>query len=171
MTTLADGIVISFTAPEWDIERKSAYVISKTEVVIKDVAMPVNHLDGGYSGQFLQSHGAAHTWLLDPEHNHRLFHYTLIKFPSTHPIENLYSVNTAGAAIDPKISWFSPPVSRAATGGPTRDVHWAVALSNAKVRFQMIAPTASAAETPMQRAMREACTAARTGNVFHSNPR
>jgi hypothetical protein len=172
MTTLADGVIISYTAPEIDIELTAAYVISKNEVVVKTMSMPFNHLHGGYSGKFLQSHGAAHTWLLDPEHNHRMFHYTLIKFPLTHPIENLFSELPTGASIDPKISWFAPPTTHVTHAEPTSDVHWPVALSNSKVRFQLAAPPS--AETPMQRAMREARTeaqtAARSGNLFHSNP-
>jgi hypothetical protein len=167
MNNLADGTILSFTAPEVDIVHTAAYVIGKYEVAIKTIAMSYNHLHGGYSGKFIQSYGTAHSFLLDPEHSYRLFHYILVKFPSTHPVENLFSVNTAGAAIDPKISWYAPPPGQPAASA-TSDVHWPVALSNTKVRFQMLTPLPTD-ETPLQRAMREARDTARRGNLFHSN--
>jgi hypothetical protein len=168
MTHLADGIIFNVDGQEADVERSGVFIISRHEVLVKMMTMGYNQLYGFYSGEYNQSYGTAHSYLLDPEYNSRLYHYILFRLPSSHPVENLFSENAAGAAVDPKVSWFAPPTAARAQTDASAEGQWAIAFTNTKSRFQMNAPPGT--ETPMQRAMRQGRAHALAGNIFQSNP-
>jgi hypothetical protein len=154
-TFYADGLLLTLRCEHPDFAKSlaCAWLLSKTEVLLKYPIESCNMTRGYYHGIYEQPHKAFVAYVNDPVFPRRQFHLVLLKFPTSHPLENLFSRNPVGAKLDPHFLWCSyehldPKVPW------VHYVQFAVALTTTKERLNLQAEIP--VETPEQRATREA---------------
>jgi hypothetical protein len=157
LTYAADGAKLFICAETVDFESGlfGAWLLGSHEVLIKTPIAPTMFFHAAqYTAyqEHQQSYVASKTYIQDPEHPSRLFHYILVQFPPSHPVENLFSLHPAIAKIDGDFNYFQHP------GHPAIRhvgyVEWRLAFTESKV--QVRAGPDPPFETPEARAAREA---------------
>jgi hypothetical protein len=152
-TYTADGFLISFRVEHPDFARSlaCAFILSKTELLIKVPIESCNMTQGYYHGNFEQAHRAFVAYVNESAFPRRLFHLVLVKFPRSHLLENLFSRNSVAAKLDPDFMW----CSYAHIDNKVPSVYFAqfvVALSSTKERIGLLPEIP--VETPEERATR-----------------